>query len=27
VLRKIEALERELAELRALVEALECGGN
>lgn len=27
VLRKIEALERELAELRALVEALDCGGN
>ncbi len=27
VLRKVEALERELAELRALVEALDCGGN
>lgn len=27
VMRKIEALERELAELRALVEALDCGGN
>lgn len=27
VLRKIEALERELAELRALIEALDCGGN
>lgn len=27
VLRKIEALERELSELRALVEALDCGGN
>lgn len=27
VMRKIEALERELSELRALVEALDCGGN
>lgn len=27
VMRKIEALERELSKLRALVEALDCGGN